>query len=200
MFAGSSPTRTPKDGFLRPLKRGRSSGPDAGTTWQDRAAGSPRDTHQLSIHLVAPGRLYSAAGDGYFESRDGGDTWQRFEEGLRHSYLWSIAIDTADADNIILSAASSAQHSNSEPAESYLYRRRGDSPWQELRDGLPKPAGRHSAVLAAHPNEPGTFFAAWERDIFHSVNGGASWHRLDIRWPEHCRVNEVCALAVAESG
>ena len=51
----------------------------------------PRDTHQLSTHLAAPERLYSAAGDGYFESRDGGDTWQRFEEGLRHRYLWSIA-------------------------------------------------------------------------------------------------------------
>jgi hypothetical protein len=37
-------------------------------------------------------------------SRDGGDSWQRFEEGLRHRYLWSIAIDTANADNIILSA------------------------------------------------------------------------------------------------
>ncbi|HWC16283.1 MAG TPA: hypothetical protein VG498_04685 [Terriglobales bacterium] len=45
-------------------------------------------------------RLYSAAGDGYFESRDGGDTWQRFEKGLQHRYLWSIAIDSADADNI----------------------------------------------------------------------------------------------------
>ncbi|MGA8657211.1 MAG: hypothetical protein WB586_13780 [Chthoniobacterales bacterium] len=32
------------------------------------------------------------------ESRDGGDTWQRFEEGLRHKYFWSIAVDTADAD------------------------------------------------------------------------------------------------------
>jgi hypothetical protein len=53
--------------------------------------------------------LYSAAGDGYFESRDGGETWQRFEEGLRHRYLWSIAVDTADADKIVVSAASSAE-------------------------------------------------------------------------------------------
>jgi hypothetical protein len=172
---------------------------DSGTTWQDRAADGPRDSHQLSIQLSAPARLYSAAGDGYFESHDDGDTWQRFEQGLRHRYLWSIAVDSADPDNIILSAAASAWHSHAEPAKSYLYRRTGSSPWQELRDGLPKPAGRHSAVLAAHPSEPGTFFAAWERDVFRSVNGGANWDRLQVPWPENCRVNELCALAVAES-
>ena len=172
---------------------------DSGTTWQDRTAHGPRDSHQLSIHLSAPERLYSAAGDGYFESRDGGDTWQRFEKGLQHRYLWSIAIDSADADNIILSAAASARRSHYEPAESYLYRRTAGSPWQQLRDGLPKPAGRRTAVLASHPREPGTFFAAWEHDVYHSVDGGASWDRLDVPWPENCRVNELCALAVAES-
>ena len=171
---------------------------DSGTTWQDRTDHGPRDSHQLSIHLSAPERLYSAAGDGYFESRDGGDTWQRFEKGLQHRYLWSIAIDSADADNIILSAAASARHSHYEPAESYLYRRTAGSPWQQLRDGLPNPVGRRTAVLASHPREPGMFFAAWERDVYHSVNGGASWDRLNVPWPENCRINEICALAIAE--
>ena len=69
---------------------------DSGNTWQDRTTHGPKDSHQLAIHLSAPGRLYAAAGDGYFESRDGGDTWQRFEKGLEHRYLWSIAVDSAD--------------------------------------------------------------------------------------------------------
>lgn len=59
---------------------------------------------------------------------------------------------------ITVSAAASAQHSHFEPAESYLHRRAAGSPWQELHDGLPQPAGRRIAVLAAHPNEPGIFF------------------------------------------
>jgi hypothetical protein len=104
----------------------------------------------------------------------------------------------ADADNIILSAAASARRSNYEPAESYLYRRTAGSPWQQLRDGLPEPAGRRTAVLASHPREPGMFFAAWERDVYHSVDGGASFCRLDVPWPENCRINEICALAIAE--
>src|SRR5205814_1398906 len=47
--------------------------PDGGATWLDRAPDGPRDTHQLACHDSSPGRWYSAAGDGYFESRDGGD-------------------------------------------------------------------------------------------------------------------------------
>jgi hypothetical protein len=88
--------------------------------WHDRERDSPRDTHQLSNHSSAPDRSYSAAGDGYFERCDGGDTRQRFEEGLRHRYLWSIAVDTADPNKIVLSAASSAQHSHFELANRTL--------------------------------------------------------------------------------
>ncbi len=32
----------------------------------------PYDTHTLLSHKMAPKRLYSAAGDGYFESQDYG--------------------------------------------------------------------------------------------------------------------------------
>jgi hypothetical protein len=59
---------------------------DAGRTWRDRVPGGPYDTHTFATHPAAPGRLYSAAGDGYFESRDGGDTWQQPNEGLHHGY------------------------------------------------------------------------------------------------------------------
>jgi hypothetical protein len=36
----------------------------------------------------------------------------------------------------------------------------------------------------------------FEREVYHSVNGGASWKRLP--WPENCRINEICALAIGE--
>jgi photosystem II stability/assembly factor-like uncharacterized protein len=57
---------------------------DGGQTWHDRVPGGPFDSHTLATHAMAPGRVYSAAGDGfmapgmgYLESQDGGDTWQR---------------------------------------------------------------------------------------------------------------------------
>ena len=178
--------------------------PDAGATWRDRTADGPRDTHQLWIHAAAPDRLYSAAGDGYFESRDAGESWQKFEKGLEHRYVWSIAVDAGDPDNIILSSAGSPRQSHYQPAESHLYRRVGGSPWQELRDGLPDVRGRHTAVLGAHPDKAGTFFAAWENDVFRSTDGGATWHSLDLPWPTEsgpdgrCRLSEICELAIAD--
>ena len=43
---------------------------DGGRTWIDKVQGGPYDTHTLATHKQMPGRLYSAAGDGYVESYD----------------------------------------------------------------------------------------------------------------------------------
>ena len=42
---------------------------DGGKTWIDQSKDGPYDTHTLRTHKKAPQRLYSAAGDGYFESQ-----------------------------------------------------------------------------------------------------------------------------------
>ena len=173
---------------------------DSGATWQDRVPSGPFDTHQLFIHPAAPDRLYSAAGDGYFESYDGGNTWQQFEDGLEHRYTWSVAVDAGDPNLILLASSPSPMHSHYKPAESYLYRRVAGSPWQKITSGLPDPHGRHTAVLAAHPSERGSFYAAWERDIFHSTDGGLNWERLNVSLPENVRVNEICEMAIANDG
>lgn len=47
---------------------------DGGKTWIDKVKGGPYDTHTLATHRMAPKRLYSAAGDGYFESFNYGDS------------------------------------------------------------------------------------------------------------------------------
>src|SRR4029077_17048590 len=43
---------------------------DGGGIWRDRVRGGPYDTHTAMTHPFAPGRIYSAAGDGYYESTD----------------------------------------------------------------------------------------------------------------------------------
>ena len=50
---------------------------DGGRTRIDRVEGGPYDTHTLATHQKAQKRLYSAAGDGYFESFDYGESWKR---------------------------------------------------------------------------------------------------------------------------
>lgn len=62
---------------------------DRGKTWHDRVKGGPLDTHQLLT--LGGGRRVSAAGDGYFESHDGGESWSSPQDGLSQRYLWSAA-------------------------------------------------------------------------------------------------------------
>ena len=79
---------------------------DGGRTWIDKVESGPYDTHTLRTHKKASQRLYSAAGDGYFESYDYGNTWKTFEIGLsQHTYLSGVAVNSADPQNIIVSAA-----------------------------------------------------------------------------------------------
>jgi hypothetical protein len=170
---------------------------DGGQTWEDRKPGGPYDTHTLVMHRLAPNRLSSAAGDGFVESEDGGQTWYRPGEGLQHHYLWSVAADPADPATLVISAARGPQQAHDpQSAESSLYRRSGNGPWQRVRDGFPKPHGFLTAVLATHEAEPGVFYAANNNGVFRSANAGSSWEALPIRWPQGLRIGRANALVV----
>lgn len=165
--------------------------------WRDRVAGGPYDTHTLAFHPGDPRRIHSAAGDGYYESRDGGATWQQPQTGLEHRYAWSCAID-ADADTVVISAARGpgAAHSASR-AESYIYRRSADAPWQAVANGLPSAAGTTVSSIASDPAAAGVLYAANNHGVFRSADAGASWERLDIDWPERFRGQRAAGIVVA---
>jgi len=163
--------------------------PDAGETWVDRVPGGPRDTHGMAVHGDAPGRLYAAAGDGYFESTDGGETWERRREGLDHTYCWSVAVDPADPDHRLVSAASGARSAHSPPGEGYVYRRTGDR-WERV-DGLPTGRGVFRQVLAVRED----FWALTNRGLYRSA-GGKRWERVPMPWRERFEEGTPAGLAV----
>lgn len=170
---------------------------DGGTTWQDRVPGGPRDTHTLATHPKARGRLYAAAGDGYFESHDGGATWERPRTGLRHHYCWGVAVDPTDPDTVVISAASGAHTAhNAQYAESFIYRKVANEAWQPVRAGLPDPDGTSRSVLTARSGAAGTFYAANNRGIFRSDDAGQTWARLDVPWPEAYQRQNAEALVI----
>jgi hypothetical protein len=150
---------------------------DGGQTWEDRKPDGPFDTHTLVLPRLAPNRLYSAAGDGFSQagngfaqSDDGGETWFRPDDGLAYHYLWSVAVDPADPDTLVISAAPGPQQAhNPQSAESAIYRRSGGSPWQVVRDGLPPARGLLTSVLATNEAEPGVFYAANSQGVFRST-------------------------------
>jgi photosystem II stability/assembly factor-like uncharacterized protein len=172
---------------------------DGGETWEDRKPDGPFDTHTLAMHKLAPNRLYSAAGDGFVESDNGGDTWYRPDEGLNHHYLWSVAVDPADPDTIVISAAHGPQQAhNPMSAESTVYRRSQNSPWQQVRAGLPEEKGLLTCVLTANAAEPGVFYAGSNKGIFRSADAGVSWEELAMHWPDNFQMGRVHALVVVE--
>jgi len=169
---------------------------DWGDTWEDRQPGGPYDTHELVLHPESPGRLYSAAGDGYFESEDGGLLWERHLEGLEARYAWSVVVDPNDPDRVIISTAPSARAAHrAGHAESYLYRKTAeDAPWQQLDSGLPDPEGTTVSLLAHDPYDPATVYAINNRGIYRSMDWGEFWDRLDLSWSEEFSKERIGAV------
>ena len=169
---------------------------DGGRTWRDRAGGGPYDTHTAATHPLAPGRIYSAAGDGYFESTDAGDSWSSPDDGLKHLYLVSVAVDPADPDTVIVSATDGPGSAYSpHSAEAYVYRKTSLQRWELSMSGLPDANGTTASHFATHPGQPGVIYAANNRGLFRSDDAGRSWKALDLPWPEPGLADGVAAQA-----
>jgi photosystem II stability/assembly factor-like uncharacterized protein len=150
---------------------------DSGETWQDHPTGARRDNHTLATHPDAPGRVYTAAGDGYAESTDSGDTWQYPQSGLEHPYVWGLAVGD-DPEAVVVSAATGPRSAHSTNGQSYVYRWTGES-WERAMAGLPGPDGLARPVLAA---QDGRFYALTNHGVFTSSTG-QQWDSLDVAWP-----------------
>ena len=162
---------------------------DGGRAWRDRVPGGPYDTHELAIHADAPDRLRVAAGDGYFESDDGGRTWRSPAAGLEVGYLRSVAIDPGDPNVVVVSASSGPHRAYAAGASNgRLYRRAGDGSWHRVRAGWPDPPDTIAPVLIAG-SRPGGLWAADERGVHRSDDGGITWQQAAAypRTPRYLR-------------
>ncbi len=163
--------------------------PDGGRSWKDRVPGGPRDTHELALHPDAPDVLRVSAGDGYFESRDGGETWSTPRDGLEVGYLRSVAIDPGDPETVVVSAASRARSAyTAGRSDGRVYRREGDGPWRRVVEGWPEEP-ETIAPLLVPGLEAGELWAADERGVHRSGDGGRSWSRVAAfaETPDHLR-------------
>jgi len=164
---------------------------DGGETWVDHPDGARLDTHTIATHPDAPGRLYTAAGDGYAESADWGETWAHPQTGLDRRYVWSVAVAPDDPDTVVVSAAQGARSAHDPHGEAGVYRRSGDDAWEPAMDGLPGPDGWGRPVLAAHDG----FYALSNHGLFRSADG-VTWGDVDLDWPDDRREQLPRGLAV----
>lgn len=169
---------------------------DDGRTWLDRPEGSPKDTHTLLAHPMAPGRLYSASGDrAYAESLDAGKTWFDLNEGIGElSYLYHLALNPVDPDDRFVSASQNARDAHS-GRYSTVYRKPGNEPWREMADGLPK-KGTYTQVLAADPSQTTSFHALTNHGLYQWEEAVSAWNKLDIPWKEAYLTEQPTSLLV----
>jgi len=166
---------------------------DKGKTWDDRKPGSQYDCHALAMHSLAEGKIYEAAGGGYAESIDGGNTWGTFNEGLEaYTYLIDIAVDPADPETIVASAAKRARTAYMpERAHTVIVRRTRNSNWEVIRGGLPQPDGSAAFSFATHVSEPSVFYAVNNLGFFQSTDAGKSWNKISVAWPDDLKEKRV---------
>jgi hypothetical protein len=168
---------------------------DGGVSWKDRVRGGPYDTHTLADTPIAPGRIYSAAGDGYFESFDYGESWHSEDKGLKHHYLYSVSVHPNNPDSVLISAAEGPwmAYSPGNP-ESYVYRKTAGE-WKRVKL---LPDGESTvSVFAPNPKADEAFYAANSLGIYSSIDTGATWEKIPVRWPESFQQN-VWSIALAD--
>jgi hypothetical protein len=145
---------------------------------------------------LAPGRIYSAAGDGYFESADAGDSWSSPDDGLHHGYLVDIAVSPTDPDTVVVSATHGPFVAyRPQSAESYIYRRTGRTAWEVAMSGLAPASGTTASRFAVQPGDKGVIYAANNRGVWQSDDGGRRWTSVNVPWRQPGLSQGVSALA-----
>ena len=160
---------------------------DGGETWQDQRPGAYADCHTLFTHAAAPNTVYEAAGDGFAESEDFGESWAAADAGLKHRYVWGLAADRDDPHLLYVSAAAGpGQAHGGGFSDAAIYRRRAVAWWEPVAEGL----AEFPYALAADPETSGALYAGFgDGTILHSLDAGTSWN-------EFARVPGLDALAV----
>ena len=150
--------------------------PDGGETWEDQRPGAYADCHNLSAHAAAPGTLYEAAGNGFAESTDFGESWEADDAGMDRHYVWGLAVDSEDPTLVYASAAPGPGRAHGPGfSDASIYRRRAGEQWEAVLEDL----AAFPYALCADPEKPGALYAGFgDGKILHSPDAGASWSEV----------------------
>jgi photosystem II stability/assembly factor-like uncharacterized protein len=153
---------------------------DGGQSW----APLPVDrTHEevfsVAVHPTDPGVAIVGRRDGLWQTRDGGRSWTALAYPTLGPYVpLAAAISQSQPDVIYVATAREGVYKSTD----------GGYRWANVSKGLPeaRAGGRPAEVrtLVVHPQNPDIAYLAHERHgVYHTTDGGTSWHRFNDRLP-----------------
>jgi photosystem II stability/assembly factor-like uncharacterized protein len=150
--------------------------PDGGESWEDQRPGAYADCHNLAAHAAAPETLYEAAGGGFAESRNFGESWEAADAGLDRWYVWGLAVDSEDPTLVYASAAPGPGRAHGPGfSDAAIYRRRAEEQWEAVLEGL----AAFPYALCADPEASNALYAGFgDGEILHTADAGTSWSEV----------------------
>ena len=160
---------------------------DGGKVWQDQRPGAYADCHTLATHTSAPNTVYEAAGGGFAQSEDSGDSWVAADERLEQRYVWGLAVDRDDPALLYASATVGPRQAHGGGfSDAAIYRRSSAERWEPILEHL----AEFPYALAADPERPGGLYVGLrDGTILRSSEAGTNWDEVT-------RVPGLDALAV----
>jgi photosystem II stability/assembly factor-like uncharacterized protein len=136
--------------------------------------------HKLLLHPARPERLWQQGHFGVYRSDDRGDSWDRLDgNGLPSSFGFPIMIDPKDPDTAFVIPEKSPEYHYCPDGQFAVYRTRdGGQSWEQVSDGLPRPAW--AAVL----REASAFDAD---SLYFGTQSGSFFALADGTWVEAAR-------------
>ena len=163
---------------------------DGGSTWQ-QLPGLDDDIHCLHLGTNLPQRVYAATASAPFRSNNGGDEWEKINDGLARRYTLHIAAAPDEADVVLVTVSENARRKSPQ-----FYRSTDGGQRWTLVEGLGEGEEAESMVVAFEwdPSSPNHVYAGTDGGmLYHSANSGESWEQLPVTLSSIA----VGALAVA---
>ena len=158
---------------------------DGGHRWVSQRAGLEDITitsvvNQFVFDPVESSRLFVATTMGIFETRDGGETWQKRMEGMKEVLMVvTLALDPR-RPTVLYAGTSGGVYKSVNRA----------TRWDKVNNGLVPPEVLKSSralgvtVILVDPHAPDTVYAATLSGIYKSTNGAQSWIRIAESLPD----------------